>query len=45
MKQKGKRAEKYEPLVKTNLSFGELLKLSAITSIPKEEKRKLQSKE
>lgn len=36
MKQKKERAEKYEPLVETDLSFDELLKLSAHTPPPKE---------
>ncbi len=35
--QKHKRSDTYEPLLKTNLSFDELLKLSAHTSLPKDE--------
>jgi hypothetical protein len=41
MKRKKKRSEKYEPLVKTDLSFDELLKLSAHTSISKTEEKKI----
>lgn len=40
MKQKKKRAEKYEPLVVTDLSFDEILKLAAHTPPPKKEKQK-----
>ena len=36
MKPKKKRASKYEPLVKTDLSFDELLKLAAHTKPPEE---------
>ncbi len=44
MKQKKKRAEKYEPLVKTNLSFDELLKISAHTSLKETKKKSVKKK-
>jgi hypothetical protein len=37
---KKKRSKGYDPLVKTNLSFDEMLKLAATTSLPKKEKIK-----
>lgn len=43
MKKKKERAKQYEPLVKTNLSFNELLKISAYMP-PEKDKQKIKIK-
>jgi hypothetical protein len=39
-KKRQKRAKNYDPLVKSNLSFDEMLKLAAKTPLPKKKKIK-----
>ena len=41
---KKERAKKYEPLVKTNLSFDELLKISAHTPVKGKAKKVIKKK-